>query len=198
MYGTNVACIGNLKNLGEVLENDSRYLFLIFPLGDEEGIYSENEKQLIQSLFGDKVSYSRQILVKEHGSYKEILVNIKKEKDIETIVSEVLGDLGIPYHIKGYEYLTYIFKSFIIDKKKKTEWDKLSKGLYPDVAKQFKVPKPSRIERALRHAIEVGTKRGNLEFWNEIFNKNIDPKEDKPTNSQFLSGVLKYIELNYL
>lgn len=107
-------------------------------------------------------------------------------------ISEILSSCGIPRHIKGFEYLRSAILSFFDDEEfGRYEFSSISmtKDLYPMVAKKYQTTS-SRVERAIRHAIEVAWDRGNEEFLNELFGYSIDPRRGKPTNSEFVALIV--------
>ncbi len=109
----------------------------------------------------------------------------KKNMDLELLISNVLHDIGIPAHIRGYMYLRdaitmVIHQSDILGS--------VTKILYPVVAQKYNTT-ASRVERAIRHAIEVAWSRGNVERINALFGFTVNRKKGKPTNSEFIAMV---------
>ncbi|MBE7020189.1 MAG: sporulation transcription factor Spo0A [Ruminococcaceae bacterium] len=110
---------------------------------------------------------------------------------IENKVTEVIHKIGIPAHIKGYKYLrTAIIKS-ILDE---DIINSVTKELYPSVAKAYHTT-PPRVERAIRHAIEVAWTRGEAETINKIFGYTIQSNKGKPTNSEFIAMIADRLRL---
>lgn len=113
--------------------------------------------------------------------------------DIELIVTDIIHSLGIPAHIKGYHYL----RTAIIEASKdNTLLNSVTKQLYPCVAVKHDTTS-SRVERAIRHAIETAWNRGNSEGFSSIFGYNIMSCSNKPTNAEFIALVADNIRLQY-
>lgn len=105
--------------------------------------------------------------------------------DIEIIVTEIIHNLGVPAHIKGYHYLRTAILETAMDR---TLMDSVTKRLYPLVAKQYNTT-PTRVERAIRHAIETAWDRGNSEILESYFGYTISICRGKPTNSEFIALI---------
>jgi two-component system response regulator (stage 0 sporulation protein A) len=106
-----------------------------------------------------------------------------RARNLETEVTELIQKIGIPAHIKGYHYL----RSAIIMVINNVELlGAVTKELYPAVAEEFDTT-ASRVERAIRHAIEVAWDRGNMEFINDFFGHTVSSERGKPTNSEFIA-----------
>lgn len=110
---------------------------------------------------------------------------------LEQKITKMLHDLGIPSHIKGYQYIRegvlLIYKNpYIIGG--------ITKELYPSVAHKFKTTS-SRVERAIRHAIEVSWNRGDYEYMEELFGHSVDYDRARPTNSEFIATVADKLRL---
>lgn len=113
-------------------------------------------------------------------------------KDIRIVITKYLRDMNIPAKIYGYSYLRDAIEMVILD----TECiHAITKELYPEIAKKYKVTNPSRVERDMRYAIEVGWQRGNCNLQNRIFGYTIESEKGKPTNSEFISMLADYIML---
>lgn len=115
----------------------------------------------------------------------------KREIDIETTVTEIIHEIGIPAHIKGYQYLRYAIMMVVDDL---DMINSITKELYPTVAKEFNTT-PSRVERAIRHAIEVAWDRGDTEVLNSFFGYTIANSKGKPTNSEFIAMIADKLRL---
>ena len=103
-------------------------------------------------------------------------------------ISKVLKELGVPAHLKGYHYIRYAAELLIDD----ISLIGYMTGIYCDVAEKFD-DTPSRVERAIRNAIEVGWRRANVVFANKMFGYTVDSNKGKPTNSEFIVTVADYI-----
>ena len=113
--------------------------------------------------------------------------------DMEIVVTDIIHGLGVPAHIKAYHYLRTAILYSIEDK---TLLDRMTKRLYPAVAKFYDTT-PSRVERAIRHAIEIAWDRGNVDTLNEFFGYTIDSDKGKPTNSEFITIITDKLRLRY-
>lgn len=111
--------------------------------------------------------------------------------DIETMVTEIIHEIGIPAHIKGYQYLRHAIIMVVNDL---DVINSITKELYPTVAKDFNTT-PSRVERAIRHAIEVAWDRGDTEVLNSFFGYTIANTKGKPTNSEFIAMIADKLRL---
>lgn len=112
---------------------------------------------------------------------------------LETEITSIIHDIGIPAHIKGYNYLR---ESIILAIKDADIINCITKILYPTIAKMYQTT-PSRVERAIRHAIEVAWNRGNTDTLNDLFGYTISNGKGKPTNSEFIALIADKIRLEY-
>lgn len=111
--------------------------------------------------------------------------------DLETRVTEIIHEIGVPAHIKGYKYL----RDAVIRVVNSPDLvEAITKELYPQVAKEFSTT-PSRVERAIRHAIEVAWDRGDLDTLQYWFGYTVSSTKGKPTNSEFVSLISDKIRL---
>lgn len=125
-------------------------------------------------------------------SIKELNKGIEKHsQDIETSITVYIQQLGVPAHIKGYQYIRDAITMVINDM---DAINSITKILYPTVAKHFNTT-PSRVERAIRHAIEVAWDRGNPDVLNDMFGYTILSSKGKPTNSEFIAMIADKIRL---
>lgn len=115
----------------------------------------------------------------------------KTEQDIETKVTSVIHELGVPAHIKGYQYIRTAIL-MVIENMDMLNY--ITKRLYPEIAKKYSTTS-SRVERAIRHSIEVAWTRGRAETMNEIFGYTVHTGKGKPTNSEFIAMVADRIRL---
>ena len=135
-------------------------------------------------------------------SHIEALTRIReKEKDeltsarpdIESQVTKIIHQIGVPAHIKGYQYLRSAILMTIDDNE---IINSVTKVLYPTVAKKYKTT-TSRVERAIRHAIEVAWDRGDVDTLNSYFGYTIQNTRGKPTNSEFIAMIAENLRLKY-
>ncbi|MBR6120067.1 MAG: sporulation transcription factor Spo0A [Oscillospiraceae bacterium] len=113
------------------------------------------------------------------------------EPDIETLVTNVIHEIGVPAHIKGYQYLR---EAIIIAVGDMEVINAITKVLYPQVARTFATT-PSRVERAIRHAIEVAWDRGDLDTLQRFFGYTVSNTKGKPTNSEFIALIADRLQL---
>jgi len=111
---------------------------------------------------------------------------------LEAKISKMLHSLGIPSHIKGYQYIR---ESIILIYKNPYIIGGITKELYPEIAIKYKTT-PSRVERAIRHAIEVSWNRGDYEYMEDLFGHSVDYDRAKPTNSEFIATVADRLRLD--
>ena len=115
-----------------------------------------------------------------------------QDNSLEVTVSEIMHRIGVPAHIKGYQYLR---EAIILAVNDDEIMNSVTKLLYPTVAKTFKTT-PSRVERAIRHAIEVAWDRGDVDVLNSYFGYTIQNSRGKPTNSEFIAMISDKLKLN--
>lgn len=114
-----------------------------------------------------------------------------EEVDLEVMVTDILHQIGVPAHIKGYHYLR---TSIILSINNRDIINHITKELYPGVAREYKTT-PTRVERAIRHAIEVAWDRGDVDVLNSYFGYTIHNQKGKPTNSEFIAMIADRIRL---
>jgi len=110
---------------------------------------------------------------------------------IESMVTNIIHEIGVPAHIKGYQYLR---EAIIIAVNDMDVINAITKVLYPQVAKTFQTT-PSRVERAIRHAIEVAWDRGDLDTLQKFFGYTVSNTKGKPTNSEFIALIADKLQL---
>ena len=110
---------------------------------------------------------------------------------IESMVTGIIHEIGVPAHIKGYQYLR---EAIIIAVNDMDVINAITKVLYPQVAKTFQTT-PSRVERAIRHAIEVAWDRGDLDTLQRFFGYTVSNTKGKPTNSEFIALIADKLQL---
>ena len=126
--------------------------------------------------------------VKPYGDLEEY-----RGRNLEKDVTQILHEIGVPAHIKGYQYLRDAITASVEDQDMLSS---VTKVLYPNIAKKHQTT-PSRVERAIRHAIEVAWNRGKMETINEIFGYTVSNGKGKPTNSEFIALLSDKIRLDY-
>ena len=113
--------------------------------------------------------------------------------DLEKDVTDMIHEIGVPAHIKGYQYLREAIMMSVEDPEM---LGSITKMLYPTIAKRYQTT-PSRVERAIRHAIEVAWNRGKMETLDDLFGYTISTGKGKPTNSEFIALIADKIRLEY-
>lgn len=113
------------------------------------------------------------------------------EENLEHIVTEIIHEVGVPAHIKGYQYLREAIMMSVEDM---DMLNSITKVLYPTIAKKFDTTS-SRVERAIRHAIEVAWSRGKMDTIDELFGYTVNNGKGKPTNSEFIALITDKIRL---
>lgn len=125
------------------------------------------------------------------GTYKA--ANKAKENGVslEVRVTNVIHDVGVPAHIKGYQYIR---EAILLAVQDEEIINSITKVLYPSLAKKYQTT-PSRVERAIRHAIEVAWNRGQIEMHDKIFGYTVNSNKGKPTNSEFIAMIADKLRL---
>ncbi|MDR1466935.1 MAG: sporulation transcription factor Spo0A [Oscillospiraceae bacterium] len=144
--------------------------------------------------FADKESFSAYPTnnTSFNAPTKNVLSNPSfNNQSMEMRVTEILHQIGVPAHIKGYQYLR---ESIIVSVETPAIINAVTKELYPTVAKEFSTT-PSRVERAIRHAIEVAWDRGDIDVLNSYFGFTIHGGRGKPTNSEFIAMISDKLRL---
>lgn len=114
------------------------------------------------------------------------------KEDMDVIISDIMRQIGVPAHIKGYQYLRTAIKLAVDDSEMLASVTKL---LYPTVAKMYNTT-ASRVERAIRHAIEVAWDRGDVDVLSSYFGYTIQSQRGKPTNSEFIAMIADKLKLS--
>ncbi|GBF72672.1 sporulation transcription factor Spo0A [Paenibacillus sp. 598K] len=124
---------------------------------------------------------------------KSNVVPLAKGKNLDANITSIIHEIGVPAHIKGYQYLreaiTMVYNNIEI-------LGAITKTLYPAIAEKFKTT-PSRVERAIRHAIEVAWTRGNIDSISHLFGYTINISKSKPTNSEFIAMVADKLRIEH-
>lgn len=112
---------------------------------------------------------------------------------LEHEITKILHDVGIPAHIKGYIFLR---EAIVRVYRRQNYIGQITKNLYPDIAKKYS-SSSTRVERAIRHAIEVAWNRGNVDFIDDVFGYTINADKAKPTNSEFIAMIADKLVLEH-
>ena len=115
----------------------------------------------------------------------------RDDAQLEAVVTDIIHEIGVPAHIKGYQYLR---EAIILTIKDLDMINAVTKVLYPEVAKRYNTT-PSRVERAIRHAIEVAWDRGDIETLQKFFGYTVSNIKGKPTNSEFIAMIADNLSL---
>ena len=129
--------------------------------------------------------------IRSEGNQKMVPLRRNEKASIESMVTGIIHEIGVPAHIKGYQYLR---EAIIIAVNDMDVINAITKVLYPQVAKTFQTT-PSRVERAIRHAIEVAWDRGDLDTLQRFFGYTVNSTKGKPTNSEFIALIADKLQL---
>ena len=171
---------------------------------EQLNITNTKDNDKVYKILGDLLSADKefQIMITVPSQKGESLQrdgDIKEQKkadivrDLEQDVTNMIHEIGVPAHIKGYQYLREAIMMSVEDS---AMISSITKILYPTIAKRFQTT-PSRVERAIRHAIEVAWSRGRMETLDSLFGYTIDTGKGKPTNSEFIALIADKIRLSY-
>lgn len=176
---------------------------------DQLNIIATKDNDKVYKILGDLISADKefQIMItvpstknEQYDVTKKTFGQEKNEKQTEKIVHDLeqdvtvmIHEIGVPAHIKGYQYLREAIMMSVDDS---TMISSITKILYPTIAKRFETT-PSRVERAIRHAIEVAWSRGKMETLDTLFGYTINTGKGKPTNSEFIALIADKIRLRY-
>ena len=136
----------------------------------------------------------RELKINKKNKDRQLVTYPKKEetkpinfhsKSVESFISKIIHEVGVPAHIKGYKFLR---EAIILVLKDSNNLEQITKVLYPKIARRYRTT-TSRVERAIRHAIEIAWEKGNNELISEIFGNTIYDSRKKPTNSEFIAIV---------
>jgi len=118
-------------------------------------------------------------------------IDKKNQENLEALVTNIIHEIGVPAHIKGYQYLREAIMMVVQDI---DVINQITKQLYPEIAEKYRTT-PSRVERAIRHAIEVAWARGKNDAVENIFGYTISAAKGKPTNSEFIAMIADKLRL---
>ena len=178
-----------MEQLKTTFTNDNEKMFQILTdlmnANKEFQIMITVPGEKMQSKEGDKRFYIEPQLIGYEGT--------KQEHDLEQDVTDMIHEIGVPAHIKGYQYLREAIMMAVEDI---DMLNSITKVLYPTIAKKYQTT-PSRVERAIRHAIEVAWSRGRMETLDALFSYTVNTGKGKPTNSEFIALIADRIRLQY-
>jgi len=140
----------------------------------------------------DLEDLEKKILLLSNKSFENKSIDLARN-NLQVSITKILHELGIPSHIKGYQYIR---EGIGILYERPETIGGITKELYPELANKFDTT-VSRVERAIRHAIEVSWNRGNWDLMEEIFGHSVDIDKAKPTNSEFIVTIADKLRLDY-
>jgi two-component system response regulator (stage 0 sporulation protein A) len=140
-------------------------------------------KYYIAKPFEPEILLKRIRNIKEAGTGKQALAD--EALSLESKVTKILHEIGVPAHIRGYHYMREAIMMAVLNM---DVLNYITKELYPSIAKKCNTT-PSRVERAIRHAIEVAWSRGKVDVINDLFGYTINNDKGKPTNSEFIALI---------
>ena len=147
----------------------------------------ERIRDLIDCVSEEKTTVS----TVSYSSYDKINNNVKSTVPLEVRVTNMIHNVGVPAHIKGYQYIR---EAIMLAVENEDIINSITKTLYPTLASTFSTT-PSRVERAIRHAIEVAWNRGQIEMHDKIFGYTVNSNKGKPTNSEFIAMIADKLRL---
>jgi two-component system response regulator (stage 0 sporulation protein A) len=131
------------------------------------------------------------VIRSEHANEARATYHAPSHKSLEVEVTNIMHEIGVPAHIKGYQYLRDAIMMVVKDL---DVINSITKLLYPTIARNYNTT-PSRVERAIRHAIEVAWSRGQVEAIDQLFGYTVSLGKGKPTNSEFIAMVADKLRL---
>lgn len=172
---------------------------VISAIGQEaitEDAFNLGAHYYIMKPFNNEVVLNKVQAIKNNGNFARIPFTSKHNaqynyENLENDVTDIIHEVGVPAHIKGYQYLR---DAIIMVIRKPEMLNSITKILYPTIAKE-NLTTPSRVERAIRHAIEVAWSRGNMDIINDLFSYTVSTGKGKPTNSEFIALIADKIRL---
>ena len=169
---------------------------------EQLNVTSAKDNERIYKILGDLMNGDKefQIMITVPSVKKEETKGVGRITEVKEVVrnleqdvTDMIHEIGVPAHIKGYQYLREAIMMSVEDPGMISS---ITKILYPTIAKRFQTT-PSRVERAIRHAIEVAWSRGRMETLDSLFGYTIDTGKGKPTNSEFIALIADKIRLLY-
>lgn len=185
-----------IKAVNDVLPKDRQPEYIVTTVVGNQNIFIEADEAgaaycMVKPFDNDVLAERMKRLYKTKNGIIKAGVHIDRDNDIETQVTRIIHQIGVPAHIKGYQYLRCAILMAIADG---DIINSVTKALYPSVAKKYKTTS-SRVERAIRHAIEVAWDRGDVDTLNSYFGYTIQNNRGKPTNSEFIAMIADNLRL---
>lgn len=170
---------------------------------EQLNLTTTKDSERVYQILGDLMNMEKefQIMITVPSGKKNVQIDRQPKKiqentvtfDLEKDVTDMIHEIGVPAHIKGYQYLREAIMMSVNDVEM---LGSITKILYPSIAKKFQTTS-SRVERAIRHAIEVAWSRGKMETLDALFGYTINTGKGKPTNSEFIALIADKIRLQY-
>lgn len=180
-----VSAIGNEKVTEDAFALGADY-YIMKPFDNEMVLNRvKHVKRLGEPVKGNEV--------RKATAYEKYEREEKPPRNLEADVTNIIHEIGVPAHIKGYQYLREAIMMSVDDIEM---LNSITKILYPTIAKKYQTT-PSRVERAIRHAIEVAWSRGKMDTIDDLFGYTINNGKGKPTNSEFIALIADKIRLDY-
>ncbi|MBQ8681403.1 MAG: sporulation transcription factor Spo0A [Bacilli bacterium] len=218
-----LSCDNGADGIKAIIEKEKEYdiilLDLIMPKKDGVAILEELKKRNITRNIIVETSYNSPEVIRNVSEYgvnyyilkpfelddlENRILDVFKQLDkksinlfhnnLEISITRMLHELGMPAHIKGYQYIR---DGILMIYNNPDIIGGITKELYPDVASKYNTT-VSRVERAIRHAIEVSWNRGNWDLMEEIFGHSVDIDKAKPTNSEFIVTIADKLRLEFM
>lgn len=178
-----------MEQLNVMTQQDNEKIFRIL----SDLLTKDKEFQIMITVpAGTKLTNSENSLMSQKTDRPESS-SLENTHDLEKDVTDMIHEIGVPAHIKGYQYLREAIMMSVEDIEM---LNSITKILYPSIAKKYQTT-PSRVERAIRHAIEVAWSRGKMETLDSLFGYTINLGKGKPTNSEFIALIADKIRLHY-
>ena len=169
---------------------------------EQLNLSTTKDTEKVYKMLGDLIHMDRefQIMITVPSGSRETKQEMKttstpmvSDADLKREVTEMIHEIGVPAHIKGYQYLR---EAILMSIENPDMLGSITKILYPTIAKKYQTT-ASRVERAIRHAIEVAWNRGRMETLDAMFGYTISTGKGKPTNSEFIALIADKIRLLY-
>ena len=181
-----------MENLSVAIAEDNEKIFRLLSELKYTRLTNDDEEPDMVLVYVKKPENFDSILSGEIPVAKLVSEEEKQRtKSLQEEVTDIIHEVGVPAHIKGYQYLR---EAIIMSVEDMDMLNSITKILYPTIAKKFATT-PSRVERAIRHAIEVAWSRGRMDTIDEMFGYTINCRKGKPTNSEFIALVTDRIRL---
>lgn len=179
-----------MEQLNVMTQQDNEKIFRIL----SDLLTKDKEFQIMITVpAGSKLTGSDNGLMGKRADSSPSSGSLQNTHDLEKDVTDMIHEIGVPAHIKGYQYLREAIMMSVEDNEM---LNSITKILYPSIAKKYQTT-PSRVERAIRHAIEVAWSRGKMETLDSLFGYTINIGKGKPTNSEFIALIADKIRLHY-